>query len=214
MQNGSSLAPICLHPEAAVCIVPSCAALHCGLLHAGTTAFQAALRLITGLSLALICCVLTHASLLWSAACGHSRLPGRQDRCSTSFWAAYWQPVFGAMSQVWHHSLPVLKHSSAFCRHSSLSGSDDLDRWAKSGADSVREAYKEHLLAPMIAVKDELFKTFRQAASDSRQAMFRLHFECDYIIQNHPWLLLALPKHSYYRQWPAICTYFGCYLYT
>jgi len=46
-------------------------------------------------------------------------------------------------------------------RHSRLSGSHDLDIWAKSGADSVREAYKEHLMGPIIAVKDELFKTFR-----------------------------------------------------
>ena len=46
-------------------------------------------------------------------------------------------------------------------RHSRLSGSRDLDIWVKSGADSVREAYKEHLMGPIIAVKDELFKTFR-----------------------------------------------------
>ena len=26
----------------------------------------------------------------------------------------------------------------------------------------MREAYKEHLLGPIVAVKDELFKTFRQ----------------------------------------------------
>ncbi|DBA83396.1 hypothetical protein WJX79_000744 [Trebouxia sp. C0005] len=50
-------------------------------------------------------------------------------------------------------------------RHSRLSGSHDLDIWAKSGADSVREAYKEHLMGPIIAVKDELFKTFRQRRS-------------------------------------------------
>ena len=53
------------------------------------------------------------------------------------------------------------KHSGQCCRHSKLSGSDDLDKWAKSGAESVREAYKEHLMSPIIAVKDELFKTFR-----------------------------------------------------
>ena len=47
------------------------------------------------------------------------------------------------------------------CRHSKLSGSNDLDKWAQSGAQSVREAYKEHLMGPIIAVKDELFKTFR-----------------------------------------------------
>ena len=49
-------------------------------------------------------------------------------------------------------------------RHSRLSGSQDLELWAKSGGDSVREAYKEHLMGPIIAVKDELFKTFRQEA--------------------------------------------------
>lgn len=48
------------------------------------------------------------------------------------------------------------------CRHSRLSGSRDLELWAKSGVDAVNEAYKEHLMGPIIAVKDELFKTFRQ----------------------------------------------------
>lgn len=49
------------------------------------------------------------------------------------------------------------------CRHSRLSGSQDLELWAKSGGDSIAEAYKEHLMGPIIAVKDELFKTFRLA---------------------------------------------------
>ena len=40
-----------------------------------------------------------------------------------------------------------------------------MDSWARSGADSVREAYKEHLMGPIIAVKDELFKTFRQVSA-------------------------------------------------
>ena len=58
-------------------------------------------------------------------------------------------------------------------RHSRLSGSQDLELWAKSGGDSVQEAYKEHLMGPIIAVKDELFKTFRQARPDFLSA-----FQC------------------------------------
>ena len=48
------------------------------------------------------------------------------------------------------------------CRHSRLTGSQDLERWALQAATAVRGAYQEHVLKPLLTVRDELFQTFRQ----------------------------------------------------
>lgn len=49
-----------------------------------------------------------------------------------------------------------------WCRHSRLAGSDDLERWGRNAVTAVQGAYKEHMLKPLLAVRDELFQTFRQ----------------------------------------------------
>ncbi|KXZ51842.1 hypothetical protein GPECTOR_11g280 [Gonium pectorale] len=46
-------------------------------------------------------------------------------------------------------------------RHSRLAGSDDLDRWILAAATAVRSALATHVVAPLVAVRDELFRTFR-----------------------------------------------------
>lgn len=47
-------------------------------------------------------------------------------------------------------------------RHSRLSGSRDLEVWARKGISSVEAAVKEHVARPLKQVKDELFNTFRR----------------------------------------------------
>ncbi|KAG2491029.1 hypothetical protein HYH03_010477 [Edaphochlamys debaryana] len=47
-------------------------------------------------------------------------------------------------------------------RHSRLAGSDDLDRWLREAVAAVRSALATHVAAPLAAVSDELFTTFRQ----------------------------------------------------
>lgn len=56
----------------------------------------------------------------------------------------------------------------ARCRHSRLSGSQDLERWMMRGVTAVRGAYQEHILKPLLTVRDELFQTFRQASQSPR----------------------------------------------
>lgn len=47
-------------------------------------------------------------------------------------------------------------------RHSRLAGSQDLDAWAARGVAAVRGAWREHVVAPLAGVKNELFNTFRR----------------------------------------------------
>ncbi|EIE20080.1 hypothetical protein COCSUDRAFT_48597 [Coccomyxa subellipsoidea C-169] len=49
--------------------------------------------------------------------------------------------------------------------HSPLAGSDDLEMWARSVAESVTSAYRDRVLVPLLQLKDELFATFRQRRS-------------------------------------------------
>ncbi|EFJ42419.1 thioredoxin-like protein [Volvox carteri f. nagariensis] len=46
-------------------------------------------------------------------------------------------------------------------RHSRLAGSDDLDRWILTVVSAVRSALRTHVVEPLAAVRDELFRTFR-----------------------------------------------------
>ncbi len=46
-------------------------------------------------------------------------------------------------------------------RHSRLSGSRDMERWAGQAATGLRSTYRENVLAPLAQLRDELFKTFR-----------------------------------------------------
>jgi hypothetical protein len=50
-------------------------------------------------------------------------------------------------------------------RHSPLVGSDDLEVWARSVAESITGAYRDRVLVPLLQLKDELFATFRQRRS-------------------------------------------------
>ncbi|KAL6772305.1 hypothetical protein ACKKBG_A29715 [Auxenochlorella protothecoides x Auxenochlorella symbiontica] len=50
-------------------------------------------------------------------------------------------------------------------RHSPLAGSSDLQRWWSAGVGATRAALDAHLLAPLQAVRDELFTTFRSRPS-------------------------------------------------
>ncbi|PRW56115.1 Nuclear control of ATPase [Chlorella sorokiniana] len=47
-------------------------------------------------------------------------------------------------------------------KHSRLSGSRDLDRWVQRGLDSVRGAWKDHVVGPLDGVRAELFNTYRR----------------------------------------------------
>lgn len=56
-----------------------------------------------------------------------------------------------------------LTPSPLFCRHSRLSGSRDMERWAGDAATGLRATYQENVLGPLAQLRDELFKTFRWA---------------------------------------------------
>ena len=49
-------------------------------------------------------------------------------------------------------------------RHSRLSGSRDVERWAGQAATGLQKTYQENVLGPLAQLRDELFKTFRWAA--------------------------------------------------
>lgn len=46
-------------------------------------------------------------------------------------------------------------------RHSRLSGSRDLEEWLRAGAEAVQGAWREHVVAPLAGLRNELFNTFR-----------------------------------------------------
>jgi nuclear-control-of-ATPase protein 2 len=47
-------------------------------------------------------------------------------------------------------------------RNSRLSGSSNLDTWLASGVEAVEGAWSNHVVMPLVTVRDELFKTFRE----------------------------------------------------
>ena len=47
-------------------------------------------------------------------------------------------------------------------RHSRLAGSSDLDEWAAAAASAVKGAWADHVVSPLVVVRDELFSTFRE----------------------------------------------------
>uniref|UniRef100_A0A7S0RH57 Uncharacterized protein n=1 Tax=Chlamydomonas leiostraca TaxID=1034604 RepID=A0A7S0RH57_9CHLO len=57
-------------------------------------------------------------------------------------------------------------------RHSSLSGSDDLARWTREAVQVVADSAQVHVLAPLLAVRDELTHTFRSRPSIVSPAEF------------------------------------------
>eukprot|EP00775_Hariotina_reticulata_P003230 gene3230-3507_t len=50
-------------------------------------------------------------------------------------------------------------------RHSRLAGSQDLENWAGAAVAAVRATWKEHVVQPLVLVRDELFKTFRDSSA-------------------------------------------------
>ena len=57
-------------------------------------------------------------------------------------------------------------------RHSRLVGSQDLERWGRQAASAALEAWQQHVLQPLLTVRDELFQTFRQKRSIVEPADF------------------------------------------
>jgi nuclear-control-of-ATPase protein 2 len=47
-------------------------------------------------------------------------------------------------------------------RHSRVCGSDDLDRWVCSAAVTALDSVQVHVVEPLVVVRDELFRTFRE----------------------------------------------------
>ncbi|GLC43524.1 hypothetical protein PLESTM_001482700 [Pleodorina starrii] len=76
----------------------------------------------------------------------------------------------------------VLYGGAYLVRHSRLAGSDDLDRWMVTAVSAVRSALRTHVAEPLAAVRDELFRTFRDrpaivSAEDfslSRESLLRM----------------------------------------
>ncbi|KAJ7565757.1 hypothetical protein O6H91_02G073500 [Diphasiastrum complanatum] len=46
--------------------------------------------------------------------------------------------------------------------HSPLGGSDDMNRWLRSGSDAIVGFWKEHVEEPLLSIRDDLFETFRK----------------------------------------------------
>lgn len=47
-------------------------------------------------------------------------------------------------------------------RHSRFAGSSDLDDWAALAAAAVKGAWADHVVSPLVVVRNELFSTFRE----------------------------------------------------
>ncbi|KAJ7964943.1 protein DGS1, mitochondrial [Quillaja saponaria] len=47
-------------------------------------------------------------------------------------------------------------------RHSSLMGSSDIDNWIHEAKDSTDSFFNDHVEQPLLAIRDELFETFRK----------------------------------------------------
>lgn len=47
-------------------------------------------------------------------------------------------------------------------RHSKLMGSPDIDNWIKEAKDSTQSFWNDHVEQPILAIRDELFETFRK----------------------------------------------------
>jgi ATP synthase regulation protein NCA2 len=52
-----------------------------------------------------------------------------------------------------------------WCRHSWLAGSDDLESWVSMALEALASAFQEHIVGPLLLVRDELFNTFRTRRS-------------------------------------------------
>eukprot|EP00850_Spirogloea_muscicola_P011113 SM000068S20545 [mRNA] locus=s68:3940:8279:- [translate_table: standard] len=54
-------------------------------------------------------------------------------------------------------------------KHSRLAGSGDLDNWMKQGQESAAVFFKDHLIDPLVQIRDDLFETYRRRPQSSTQ---------------------------------------------
>ncbi|XP_049935722.1 protein DGS1, mitochondrial isoform X2 [Nymphaea colorata] len=52
--------------------------------------------------------------------------------------------------------------SAWLLRHSSLTGSSDIDNWIREAKESTLAFWKDHVEMPLLSIRDELFETFRR----------------------------------------------------
>ncbi|KAL5583066.1 hypothetical protein UlMin_015508 [Ulmus minor] len=75
----------------------------------------------------------------------------RKPRKVTRYWIRYTCGAVGlSVCSLW-----LLKHSS-------LMGSPDIDNWVREARDSTVSFFNEHVEQPLLAIRDELFETFRK----------------------------------------------------
>jgi hypothetical protein len=46
--------------------------------------------------------------------------------------------------------------------NSRLAGSPNLEDWVTAGVEAVEGAWGNHVVSPLVTVRDDLFKTFRE----------------------------------------------------
>jgi len=91
-------------------------------------------------------------------------------------------------------------------RHSRLTGSRDLDDWAKAAVHAARSAWAEHVIGPLERVRGELFNTFRrrpvivsmeeyETDRDSLQRMLE-DFKTDFIQRRGTAAAMATRDHN------------------
>ncbi|XP_019460260.1 PREDICTED: protein DGS1, mitochondrial [Lupinus angustifolius] len=75
----------------------------------------------------------------------------KKPRKITQYWIRYTCGAVGLSAcSVW------------LLRHSSLTGSSDLDNWVQEAKDSTVGFFKDHVEQPLLSIRDELFETFRK----------------------------------------------------
>ncbi|KAL6518705.1 hypothetical protein OROHE_017755 [Orobanche hederae] len=75
----------------------------------------------------------------------------RKPRKVTLYWMRYSCGVFGiTVCSLW------------LLRHSKFMGSSDIDNWIREAKDSTISFWNDHVEQPILAIRDELFETFRK----------------------------------------------------
>ncbi|VVB14266.1 unnamed protein product [Arabis nemorensis] len=75
----------------------------------------------------------------------------RKPRRMTLYWVRYTCGAVGlSVFSLW------------LLRHSSLMGSSDIDNWIRDAKEATMSFFSDHVEQPMLAIRDELFDTFRK----------------------------------------------------
>ncbi|KAF5181898.1 Dgs1 protein [Thalictrum thalictroides] len=75
----------------------------------------------------------------------------QKPRKMTQYWIRYTCGAVGlSVCSVW------------LLRHSSLMGSSDIDNWVREAQESTISFWNDHVEQPILAIRDELFETFRR----------------------------------------------------